>query len=206
MLRLNNYILIRPTAAVIPEFGSFGELYTRVIEGVDTFIVKKSPFEIIEASAKYYGHSLEGAMKATKKALGPIDMPPVKISGKLGLYWFPSQSPYNKHCIWFALDHIKDVLPESHNKTNVILERGDIITINSRVDRFKLKFHRTQELKTTYEKRTDENVLLSYIANDINPIMKEQQRNIYHFIQSEHGVKIKRSFIYPHQLTKIDSF
>lgn len=149
------YIIRKNTAALQPFFTQYGYLYTKVYEGPFVFQVKLSPLQIIKDSMEYYGHDWDGAVKAAKTVLGSIDMSPVKISGSLGIYWFPSKSPHAEDCMWFALDHIDKRLSIAPKETKVIFPSGHHVTVQMRVKQFTDRMHRTQELKTTHEKRTE---------------------------------------------------
>lgn len=149
------YIIRRNTAALQPFFTQYGFLYTKVYEGPFVFLVKLHPLQIIKDSMEHYGHGWNGAVKAAKTVLGSIDMSPVKISGSLGIYWFPSKSPHAEDCMWFALDHIEERLSIAPKETRIFFPSGHHITAPMSLKQFNKKMHRTQELKTTHEKRTE---------------------------------------------------
>ncbi|VEF49517.1 ComK family protein [Bacillus freudenreichii] len=170
------YIIKRNTAALQPVFTKYGFLYTKVYEGPFVFLVKLSPLQIIKDSMHHYGHDWNGAVKAAKTVLGSIDMSPVKISGSLGLYWFPSKSPYAEDCIWFALDHIDERLCTAPKETKIFFPSGHHVTAPMSLKQFNKKMHRAQELKTTLEKRTEteEDPFWQYIfQKGIPPIVND---------------------------------
>ena len=183
MVIRENYVIKQNTVALKPEFDFSGNLLTRVIEGFSTFLVKMSPLQVMEHSAAYYGHCLKGATNAAKLILGRIDMAPVKISGSLGLYWFPTMSPTNKNCAWLSLSHYKNAKPKSRKETKVFMKFGHKITIKGNVKRFKLKVHRARELESTMEDRHSEKTYFSIEPQGLL-YLKEHISNIYDFIQS----------------------
>ncbi|MCR2823803.1 competence protein ComK [Lederbergia panacisoli] len=182
------YIINRFTIALMGVYVKNGYFYSSVLEGEKVFLVKLSPIEIIENSLIHYGGGdFNGAKKATRAAIGNYDMPPIKISGSLGIYWFPSKSPTNKDCIWFSLNNIKDSIPVEHNKTKILLQFGHTITLTIRKSVFKTRKYRTRDLKDTIEKRTDPTLIYTYDPYKNTDIVIENQTS-YHFEQNEDGI------------------
>lgn len=147
------FIIGRSTAALLPLYVN-GYLYTKVIDGGRIFMVERSPRQIIRDSMHHYGHGWDGAVRASRAALGNISMAPVKISGKLGIYWFPTKSPYKDDCFWFALDLIEEVGCLPDKSTEVKLFYGQKVTVPLSPSLFNKRKHRALDLKTMYEKRT----------------------------------------------------
>ncbi|MBS4195711.1 competence protein ComK [Lederbergia citri] len=183
----DDYIINRFTMALMGVFVKNGYFYTRVLEAKKVFIVKLSPIEIIENSLIHYGSGLNAAKKATKAALGNIDMPPIKICGSLGIYWFPSMSPKNKNCVWFSLNHIKDSIPVPNNKTKVLMEYDHTITINISKDLFKTREYRAQDLQKTFEKRTIPTLPYTYEPQK-EALFINENKTIFHFKQTNKGI------------------
>ncbi|RWR12184.1 competence protein ComK [Siminovitchia fortis] len=178
------YIIKRYTYALIPMLVENGYIFTKVIEGRSVFLVKLRPLQIIRDSMQYYGHDWEGAKKAAKSVLGSIHMPPVKISGSLGIYWFPSKSPYAHDCVWFALDHIQDRLAVAPKETKVFFPSGHHVTVPISLKQFNSRKHWALELKTTFEKRTiKESFQWPYIYQGNLPILNDPT-TLYQFIDT----------------------
>lgn len=142
------------TILIYPQFDHFGNLLTGVMEKNGTFLVDMCPSDLIDHNLKYYGSSLQGASDGTKMILGKIDMRPIVMNEKLGLYWFPSKSPSSKDCVWFALHHIKDYNKIGKKKTLVNFSNGSTIVIDISLTSFDKKVQRTYKLKGRVEGRT----------------------------------------------------
>lgn len=168
------YVIKRLTSALVPEYDLYGKLISRVYEGTSSFLVNSSPLQIMEHSAQYYGHCLKGAMNAAKLALGgKIKMGPVKVSGNLGMYWFPSKSPNSHDCSWFALCPYMNVHAGAQKVTDVALRDGHTVSIPITVGGFERKIHRTQKYKDLMENRCNEKPFFSYKALEKLFIMDE---------------------------------
>ncbi|MFD1707006.1 competence protein ComK [Siminovitchia sediminis] len=181
------YFIKRLTYVLIPIIVEHGYIYTKVIEGPRVFLVKLPPLQIIKNSMQHYGHGWEGANKAAKAALGKIDMPPVKICGKLGIYWFPSKSPYADDCIWFALDPIKDRIPITSKETKILFPFHQHVTVPLSLEQFTKRRIRTYDLKSIYEKRTEEeSYFWPYMSGNDMPIVHESFQP-YHATEEQIG-------------------
>ncbi|MCM3111966.1 competence protein ComK [Lederbergia lenta] len=184
MKLIQYYVINRKTFALIPTFDSYGHLFTRVIEGDTSFLVSMSPLQIIEESIIYFGNDYKGARVAAKQALGNIDMPPIKISGSLGIYWFPSMSPSRDECIWFCEDHIDDTIFLSRKKTKIILPLGHEIIMEGSKKHFDLKLHRARDYRKKIETRTTGTSYILHKPHEDVLIIKEHNPNSYQFDQT----------------------
>lgn len=184
MKLIKYYVINRKTFALIPKFDSYGHIFTRVIEGETSLLVGISPIKIIEQSLTFYGNDYKGARTAAKQALGNIDMPPIKISGTLGIYWFPMMAPSRDECIWFCEDYIIDTVCLSNKKTKVILPHGHKIIIGSYKNQFDLKLHRARDYRKKMETRTTDTAYFIHRPHEDIHIIKEHNPNSYHFDQT----------------------
>ncbi|MCR2823795.1 competence protein ComK [Lederbergia panacisoli] len=178
----DDYIINRFTIALMGVYEKNGHLYSRVWEGTEVFTVKLSPIKILEISLIYFGSSLEGAIKAAKAAIGNFDMPPIKISGTEGIYWFPSKAPTIEDCIWFSVNHIKEIVPAGISNSTVILEFDHKINVSNRMTVLKTRQSRAQNLKNIFETREDPTLTYTYDPN------KGTNTSPIHFVQNEDGV------------------
>ena len=113
------------TLAIIP----FEEGSTRIIEKDDEYIVKETPYEVMEHSCKYFGSSLEGRMLGSKDILGSIYKTPVIVEESQKLIFFPTEAIQSDSVGWLSYKNIKNV--EKHNKkSKVIFNNGDFIVID----------------------------------------------------------------------------
>ena len=96
----NEFVLNYATILFSPKTDKYGRLYTRVLEKDNIFQVDMGPTDLMDANLEYYGSSLEGTSVGAS-------MMPILVNEKRGIYWFPSKSPSEVDCVWFALHQIK---------------------------------------------------------------------------------------------------
>ena len=166
------YIIKRETGMILPHYSENGCLYSRVFEGTESFLVEKKPLELIDFSTAYYGHCLKGALAAARKALGNIDMPPVKISGILGMYWFPCSSPKKNDCVWLNIEHIIDFEAVGRRTVKVTMKHGHSIELEMSFRRFIRKYHHALSYKSIMEQRAKENGSLLLLAEEGFQVVK----------------------------------
>lgn len=155
MTASNNFVLDYDTILFLPRFTTTGKLCTTVMKMDGAFDEELGPTALIDFNLRYYGSSLRGARDGAKMILGNGYMHPVIINERLGLYWFPSKSPFQSDCIWFALHQIKDSVAVGTNKTKIFFHNGSTITIDISRAVFDNKVHKTYKLKARMESRTD---------------------------------------------------
>ncbi|MBS4178133.1 competence protein ComK [Lederbergia citrea] len=179
MIVVDEYIINVKTSVILNKYDESGALCSLAIEGEKIYKVKASPLTIVDSSIQYYGSSLQGAIKGARNALGQISMPPVKISGKLGIYWFPSKSITHGDCIWFSIDHIDDYYSLGNKVLKVILSDGNDITIDISYDRFEKKVSRARKLKYIIENRTNGKQPYPYLQMKNFQIVRDPARRHY---------------------------
>ncbi|PLS01948.1 competence protein ComK [Neobacillus cucumis] len=170
-----DYLINEKTGLLLGEYYTNGALYTRVIEGVESFLVEMSPIKLIDKSLLRYGSSFHGALSSSKEVLGGMYMYPIKISSTLDIWLFPSKSYKKANCIWFVLNHILDTFPKSVQHTEVFLRYGHNITIELRECTFRTKRRNAEKLRER-------------ISNNINNSskVKKELKNGF-FIKEEEG-------------------
>jgi competence protein ComK len=147
---LNTYVITSETMALVPKFDHYGNLHTLVYETSETFIVKKSPTQIVKESCVFYGSGYSGRLEAAKRIFVNNKMLPIMISEILGIVFIPIHSPQNPKCIWIAYNHIKWLEKEQIKRTKVWMTNGRFIIIDMKVDWFKIKLSFAGHLKSTY--------------------------------------------------------
>lgn len=150
---VKDFIITKIVLAIFPTYGKHGELMSIVIETEKIYLVTAKPLDVIRHSIEFYGGSLEGALAASKKVMGNIDMPPIQISSALGLYWFPTKSPFSDDCVWFAVDHVDKAYPYTDEGIKVRISNGLDVPVESSYSKFDRKFNRANTFKNTMEKR-----------------------------------------------------
>lgn len=125
MQKLNCYYINRGTCAVIP----VDKGVSKVIELDSSYIVDKSPNEIIDDSCKYFGSSYQGRFDGAKKILNMNYKLPIMIEEFNNLIFFPTSSPRFGECNWISLGNIKNYLKDGafskiifNNDSDITLE------------------------------------------------------------------------------------
>lgn len=156
MPHTNNFVLDHDTILFLPKYNESGCLQTIVRDANGSFDVDRAPTSLIDFNLRYYGSSLRGARDGSNMILGNGHMNPVIVNEKLGLYWFPSKSPFKDDCMWFALHHIKDYLDIGRKRTKIIFSDGSTHIIDMSRSRFDLRVQKAYKLKCKIEYRTFE--------------------------------------------------
>lgn len=110
-----------------------GNECTKVRESDQTFIVRKSPVQIIDYSLNCIGFDLKGALRAAKLLLN-LDkkyMLPVLVNHIKEIVLFPTHSMKNEKNIWLNPKHIKKTFSEKRN-TLVYFSNGETTIIEKR--------------------------------------------------------------------------
>ena len=105
----NNYEINNSTLAIIP----IDENSSRVLEETEEYIVKKTPFEIIEDSCIYFGSNYKGRYEGTKKLIGMNYKLPIIIEESRNIIFFPTTSPKLFECIWISLNNLNNYFSEN---------------------------------------------------------------------------------------------
>ena len=116
---INNYEVSSSTIAIIP----LDKGKSKIIEEDETYVVLKSPKDIIEDSCRYFGSSYEGRHEGTKFLTGINYKSPIIIEETNEMIFFPTSSPRFDNCYWIALRHI-DKYEREQNKCKIIFKNG----------------------------------------------------------------------------------
>ncbi|WP_425481992.1 competence protein ComK [Cytobacillus depressus] len=123
-----------------------GKLCTLVKETEKTFMVDKSPLEIIDDSIVRIGYNLKGAMETSKRLLGNIYHHPVLVCPIQRIVLFPTQSAKHEECIWFNPNHIKRTT--SHKRqTFITFSNGKTKIIRAKLCSFNSKLQIAEQLE-----------------------------------------------------------
>ncbi|MED3552742.1 competence protein ComK [Cytobacillus praedii] len=144
----NNYLINEMTVLLYGVWNEYGELFTFIIDGTDSFFVTMQPIKLIDKSIICYGSSLKGALESAKKLLGENrHMYPIKVDALLDIWLFPTKSYKKDNCIWFALNHVKNTKAVDINRTKVFLNYGHEIEIIMRESSFRNKRGSASDLR-----------------------------------------------------------
>lgn len=154
MKLFGKYIINPNTVLIETELNERGQMYSKVIEGKNSFYVAMHPKAVIDFSLQYYCSSLKGAIDGARSILGNISMPPIMIISQLDICWFPSCSPDRSDCIWFSLQHVQKTEKVSTKQTLVSLTFDHQIVINIKRERFEVKRQRASQLRYISSERS----------------------------------------------------
>lgn len=101
---VNEYEVNSNTLALLP----VGTHVTKVLEKQDSFLVNKTPSQIIDYSCRSFGSSYLGRHEGTKHLTGINYKAPIIIEETQSIIFFPTASPRFPKCAWIALNHVKN--------------------------------------------------------------------------------------------------
>lgn len=127
MEKLECYYINRGTCAIVPIENDMSEVF----ELDNSFIVKKTPIEIIDESCRYFGSSYKGRNEGSKRLLGMNYKLPVLIEEFNNLIFFPTSSPRFGHCIWISLNNIKNYVKVNTNSKLIFNSDRELLIKNS---------------------------------------------------------------------------
>ncbi|MDQ0207004.1 competence protein ComK [Alkalicoccobacillus murimartini] len=82
------------------------EYVTIVKEENTTYLVKKTPRQLLEAACLLNGSSYLGRIEYIRKLLGLRNKVPVLISERQSIIAGPTHSPTHPDCVWFFASHV----------------------------------------------------------------------------------------------------
>jgi competence protein ComK len=142
-----DYLINQKTITFQGVYSQHADLFTKVIEGNNQFVVTMSPLELINKSLLRYGSSFEGAISSSKDQLDNMYHYPIKISQSLDIWIFPTKSYKNHQTIYFVLNHIQGTKAKGVKQSEVSLSYGHIILINMKQSAFNNKRSRAEDLR-----------------------------------------------------------
>ena len=144
---MESYEINKETVALIPK-----EKKTIVYENDDSFVVDKTPLQIVEESCEYFGSSLQGRQIGTTNLVGFTHKVPVIVEETFDLIFFPTKSPRNNDCSWLSYSHILK-LDKFKDKTIIELKNGKKIIVNSSTPIIDNQLYRCSRLKDILQQR-----------------------------------------------------
>lgn len=157
---IEHYLINEQTELMTGEYVENGQQWTRVLEGKETFLVAERPLEIINNSLLCLGSTFSAARRSSKYILGDCYMCPIKVNCNLGIWLFPTKSHRDEHCIWFSLEHIKDVKPMGIRRSRVYLNNNHEVEIEMKASAFRNKIDKTKELRASMMRNAENSVTL----------------------------------------------
>jgi competence protein ComK len=143
----DRHLINEKTVLLTGEYNDRGELWSRVIEGEETFLVRKSPITVIEETLLHLGSNFLGARRSAKYLLMPTRMHPISVNPQMGILLFPTKN-MKCHCnIWFSLIHVKTTNPVGINQIEVLTSFGHTILIDMSLRAFNNKRQKAVQLQ-----------------------------------------------------------
>ncbi|MEH7085416.1 competence protein ComK [Neobacillus drentensis] len=152
MIIQKKYFIEKKMILLTGEYDGYGKLCARVMAGGASFLVDRSPLQLLDDTLTYIGFDLRGAMASAKLILGERSRCPIIVNPYLGICLFPNKSPHKADCIWFNPDHIVRTIAMGL-KTEVELSNGHSIIVDSRLTYMNNKIHRANQLLQIAMKR-----------------------------------------------------
>ncbi len=121
------YEISKGTLAILPNEKNSSVVY----EDDDRYIIKQTPFEIMEESCKYFGSTYEGRKDGAKEMLGAEYKVPIVIEDSSNLIVFPTTSPFSDDCVWISLKRVEKIEKIDSNNTKIIFDNKTEIIVDS---------------------------------------------------------------------------
>ena len=121
------YEISKGTLAILPNEKNSSVVY----EDDDRYIIKQTPYEIMEESCKYFGSTYEGRKDGAKEMLGAEYKVPIVIEDSSNLIVFPTTSPLSEDCVWISLKRVEKIEKIDANNTKIIFDNKTEIIVDS---------------------------------------------------------------------------
>jgi len=121
------YEISKGTLAILPNEKNSSVVY----EDDDRYIIKQTPFQIMEESCKYFGSTYEGRKDGAREMLGAEYKVPIVIEDSSNLIVFPTTSPLSEDCVWISLKRVEKIEKIDSNNTRIIFDNKTEIIVDS---------------------------------------------------------------------------
>ena len=121
------YEISKGTLAILPNEKNSSVVY----EDDERYIIKETPFQIMEDSCKYFGSTYEGRKDGAKEMLGAEYKVPIVIEDSSNLIVFPTTSPLSEDCVWISLKRVEKIEKIDSNNTKIIFDNKTEIIVDS---------------------------------------------------------------------------
>jgi competence protein ComK len=188
-----NYYVEKKMILMMGEYDHYGKQCARVMAGKSSFLVDRTPLQLLDDTLTYIGFDLRGAMASSKLILGERAWCPIIVNPYLGICLFPNKSPYNADCIWFNPEHIVRT-KALRNKTEVELSNGLSIIVDSKLTFFNNRIHKANQLMLISMKRGNHpGPIFFYLEPQKRYQITKEKTGKYNFSNLEDSQKIKES-------------
>ncbi len=121
------YEISKGTLAILPNEKNSSVVY----EDDERYIIKETPFQIMEDSCKYFGSTYEGRKDGAKEMLGAEYKVPIVVEDSSNLIVFPTTSPLSDDCVWISLKRVEKIEKIDANNTKIIFDNKTEIIVDS---------------------------------------------------------------------------
>jgi len=121
------YEISKGTLAILPNEKNSSVVY----EDDNRYIIKETPFRIMEDSCKYFGSTYEGRKDGAREMLGAEYKVPIVIEDSSNLIVFPTTSPLSEDCVWISLKRVEKIEKIDANNTKIIFDNKTEIIVDS---------------------------------------------------------------------------
>ena len=121
------YEISKGTLAILPNEKNSSVVY----EDDERYIIKQTPYEIMEESCKYFGSTYEGRKDGAREMLGAEYKVPIVIEDSSNLIVFPTTSPLSEDCVWISLKRVEKIEKIDANNTKIIFDNKTEIIVDS---------------------------------------------------------------------------
>ena len=121
------YEISKGTLAILPNEKNSSVVY----EDDNRYIIKETPFKIMEDSCKYFGSTYEGRKDGAREMLGAEYKVPIVIEDSSNLIVFPTTSPLSEDCVWISLKRVEKIEKIDANNTKIIFDNKKEIIVDS---------------------------------------------------------------------------
>ncbi len=122
---MTSYEISEETLAIIP----LDNYRSKVIEKDGSFVVDKTPMEIIENSCRFFGSSYFGRHTGTKNLIGVSHKAPIIIEESKEIIFFPTNSPRIYECCWVSLKNIEKY-KKIETSSLIVFNTGYLLELN----------------------------------------------------------------------------
>lgn len=165
------------TMAVIPVDSSLRKKTSSlVLEETGERVVKHNPTRLVDLSCHFFGSSLRGRLEGTASIAGITHKAPIIIDSPLGMYYFPTTSPYSPECIWLSHSHIEKIVEVSLKRTEVYFINRQTLMLDISFHSMQNQIMRTAQFRFVVENRNSLTRNQSEKKQFINPFAKESQQ------------------------------
>jgi competence protein ComK len=155
------YLLDKRIILMTGEYDQYGKHCSRVMIGKTSYLVDRTPLQLLDETLMYIGFDLRGATSSAKSILGIKAKCPVMINSYQSVCLFPTKSPQWIDCIWFNPEHIVKTKARS-GKTEVELSNGYSIIIGAKLLAFNNKVTKANQLRRISMERGLQNGTLQF--------------------------------------------